>query len=45
MAESIKIEIFRKKDAEDFTKALADPDSRAQTGSGAVAILPARSGI
>ena len=35
MAESIKIEIFRKKDAEDFTKALADPDSRAQTGSGA----------
>ena len=35
MAESIKIEVFRKKDAEDFTKALADPDSRAQTGSGA----------
>ena len=35
MAESIKIEIFRKKDAEDFTKALADPESRAQTGSGA----------
>ena len=35
MAESIKIEIFRKKDAEEFTKALSDPDSRAQTGSGA----------
>ncbi len=35
MAESIKIEIFRKKDAEEFTSALADPDSRAQTGSGA----------
>ena len=35
MAESIKIEVFRKKDAEDFTKALADPDSRAQTGSSA----------
>ena len=35
MAESIKIEIFRRKDAEDFTKALADPESRAHTGSGA----------
>ena len=35
MAESIKIEIYRKKDAEDFTKSLADPESRAQTGSGA----------
>lgn len=34
MAESIKIEIFRKKDAEEFTKSLADPESRAQTGSG-----------
>ena len=34
MAESIKIEIFRKKDAEDFTLALADPESRAETGSG-----------
>ena len=34
MAESIKIQIFRKMDAEDFTKALADPESRAQTGSG-----------
>ena len=30
----ITIEIFRKKDAEDFTKSLADPDSRAETGSG-----------
>lgn len=35
MAESIQIEIFRRKDAEEFTKSLADPDSRAQTGSGA----------
>ncbi len=35
MAESLKIEIFRKKDADEFSKALADPDSRAQTGSGA----------
>ena len=35
MAETkITIEIFRKKDAEDFTKALADPESRAETGSG-----------
>ena len=34
MAESIKIEIFRKKEAEDFSLALADPASRAQTGSG-----------
>ena len=34
MAESIKIEIYRKKDAEDFTKSLTDPESRAQTGSG-----------
>lgn len=34
MAESIKIQIFRKMDAEDFTLALADPESRAQTGSG-----------
>ena len=30
----ITIEIIRKKDAEDFTKSLADPDSRAETGSG-----------
>ena len=35
MSESLKIEVFRRKDAEDFTKALADPESRAQTGSGA----------
>lgn len=34
MAESIRIDIFRKKEAEEFTLALADPDSRAQTGSG-----------
>ena len=35
MAEGLKIEIFRMKNAEDFTLALADPDSRAETGSGA----------
>lgn len=34
MAESIKIQIYRKMDAEDFTTALADPESRAETGSG-----------
>ena len=34
MAESIKIQIFRKMDAEGLTQALADPESRAQTGSG-----------
>ena len=35
MAEKLSIEIFRRKDAEDFTKALADPESRAAVGSGA----------
>ena len=35
MAEKITIEIFRKKDAGDFTAALADPESRMQLGSGA----------
>lgn len=35
MADPIKIEIFRNKNAEDFTQSLADPGSRAQTGSGA----------
>ena len=34
MAEGIKIEIFRMKNAEDFTKSLADPASRMETGSG-----------
>ena len=34
MAEGIKIEIFRLKNAEDFTKSLADPTSRMETGSG-----------
>ena len=37
MAESIKIEIYRDKNAGDFTAALADPDSRLETGSGAAA--------
>ncbi len=35
MAEKLSIEIFRRKDAEDFTKALADPESRTAVGSGA----------
>ena len=35
MAEKLTIEIFRKKDAGDFTTALADPESRLQLGSGA----------
>ncbi|MBO5556833.1 MAG: cyclodeaminase/cyclohydrolase family protein [Oscillospiraceae bacterium] len=36
MAESkIKIELYRKMNAEDFTLALADPDRRAKFGSGA----------
>jgi len=35
MSEGIKIEIFRMKNAEDFTKSLADPASRMDTGSGA----------
>ena len=33
MAEGIKIEIFRMKNAEDFTKSLADPASRMETTS------------
>ena len=37
MAETIKIEIYRQKNAEDFTAVLADPDSRLETGSGAAA--------
>ena len=35
MAEKLTIEIFRKKDAEDFTKALSEPESRTAVGSGA----------
>ena len=35
MAEPFKIEIYRKKDCEDFTKALADPETRLETGGGA----------
>ena len=35
MAEKIAIEIYRKKDAEGFTAALADPESRMKLGSGA----------
>ena len=35
MAEGIKIEVFRLKNAEELTKSLADPASRMDTGSGA----------
>ena len=35
MAEGLKIEIFRMKNAEEFTSALADPKCRMETGSGA----------
>lgn len=35
MADKIAIEIYRKKDAEGFTAALADPESRMKLGSGA----------
>ncbi len=35
MAEKIKIEIFRKMSPEELTASLADPESRAQLGSGA----------
>ena len=35
MADGIKIEVFRMKNAEELTKALADPESRMDTGSGA----------
>ena len=37
MAETLKIEIYRKKDAEDFTRSLADPASRLDTGGAAAA--------
>ena len=35
MAGTIKIEIFKKKDAEEFTQCLADPESRLDAGGGA----------
>ena len=35
MAEGIKIEIFKLKNADELTKSLADPESRLDTGSGA----------
>ena len=35
MAEGIKIEIFRLKNADELTKSLADPESRLDSGSGA----------
>ena len=37
MAEKIKIEIYRKKEFEELTKSLADPESRTDTGSAAAA--------
>ena len=35
MAEKLTIEVFRKKDAEEFIRALSDPESRTAVGSGA----------
>ena len=35
MAEGIKIEVFKLKNADELTKSLADPESRMDTGSGA----------
>ena len=35
MAEKIKIEIYRKKEFEELTKSLADPENRTDTGSAA----------
>ena len=35
MAEGIKIEIFKLKNADELTKSLSDPESRLDTGSGA----------
>ena len=37
MAETIQIDIFRNKNADEFTATLADPDSRLETGSGTAA--------
>ena len=42
MAEGIKIEIFKQKNADELTKALSDPDSRMETG-GAAAVTAALS--
>lgn len=38
MAEKIVIDIFRKKDLEELSRALADPDSKLETGSAAAAV-------
>ena len=35
MAEGIKIDIYRMKNADELTQSLADPESRMDTGSGA----------
>ena len=40
MAEAIRIEIFKQKNADELTKALSDPDSRMETG-GAAAVTAA----
>ncbi len=40
MAEAIKIEIFKQKNADELTRALSDPDSRMETG-GAAAVTAA----
>ena len=38
MAEKIMIEIFKKKTMEELSRAVADPDSKLETGSGAAAV-------
>lgn len=38
MAEKIMIEVFKKKTAEELTQALADPDSKLESGSGAAVV-------
>ena len=38
MADKITIDIFRNKSAEDFTKALADPEGKLETGSAAASV-------
>ena len=38
MAEKIMIEVFKKKTMEELSQALADPDGKLETGSGAAAV-------
>ena len=45
MAEKIMIEIFKKKTMEELSQALADPDSKLETGSGAAAVASVASAL